>query len=242
LILIQKIQKKVNKNLIDILKDIFIPPLCVACGKIDAGLLCEECISKIKEIEYLVCDRCGRPLLENKTNDTKNAKKRCNFCKSEDFNFYKHRSFAIYSGEIKKVIKKYKYNKIYDLKEIISIFLLHAYIKYYKNEKIDYLETVPGMHMSMICESLSGLIKIPFAGNIFRIKKIAKQQGLDFTQRRNNIKGAFKVKNCLLYYGKNVLVVDDVWTTGSTMMEIAGVLKKAGANKIYLLTLTRGIQ
>jgi predicted amidophosphoribosyltransferase len=240
--LIQKTQKKVNKNLIDIFKDIVAPPLCVVCGKVDAGLLCEQCLSRIKEIENIACDCCGRPLLENKINDTENVRKRCSFCKNGDFNFYSHRSFTMYSGEIKKVIKKYKYNKIYDLKEIISTFIMHAYIKYYKNEKIDYLETVPGIHMDMICRSLSGLIKIPFAGNILRIKKIARQQGLDFMQRRNNIKGAFKIKNCLLYNSKNVLVIDDVWTTGSTMMEIAGVLKRAGADKIYLLTLARGIQ
>lgn len=237
MILIQKIPKKVNKNFLDILKDIFIPPLCAVCGKIDSELLCRQCISKIKKIEDAVCSCCGRPLSGNKAND-----KRCSFCRKEDFNFYRHRSFALYSGEIKKVIRKYKYNRIYALKEIISLFLRHTYIKNYEYEKIDYLETVPGRHMDVLCRSLSGLIKIPFTGNIIKIKKIIKQQGLDFMQRRNNIKGAFKVKNCLQYYGKNILVVDDVWTTGSTMMEIADILKKAGADKIYLLTLARGIQ
>lgn len=237
MILIQKIPRKVNKNLIGILKDIFTPPLCAVCGKVSPELLCQQCISKIKEIEGMVCVCCGRPSSENKVDGG-----RCSFCKNEDFNFYRHRSFTMYSGEIKKIIRKYKYNKIYDLKEIISMFLMHTYIRNYKYEKIDYLETVPGRHMDILCGSLSELIKIPFAGNMLRIKKIAKQQGLDFMQRRNNIKGAFKVKNCLLYYGKNILLIDDVWTTGSTMTEIAGVLKKAGADKIYLLTLARGIQ
>ncbi len=153
-----------------------------------------------------------------------------------------HRSFAIYRGGIKKIIKKYKYNKIYDLKEIISKFLAKTYIKNYESEKIDYIETVPGKHMEILCESFSRLIKIPFAGNIIRIKSILKQQSLSYIQRKSNVKQAFKVRDCLLYYGKNILLVDDVWTTGSTLMEISDVLKKAGADKIYLLTLARGAQ
>lgn len=164
----------------------------------------------------------------------------CSFCKNEDFNFYRHRSFTIYEGEIKKIIKKYKYKKIYDLKEVIAGFLEKAYFRNYKYEKIDYMDTVPGEHMEMLCRSLSGLIKIPFAGNILSIKKIIKQQGLDYMQRKINIKEAFKVKNCMLSYGKNILLVDDVWTTGSTLVEISGILKRAGADRIYLLTIARG--
>lgn len=235
MILIQNIPKKVNKKFIDILKDTFVPPLCVACGKITPELLCQECISGIKMLGNEVCSFCGRPLCENEK-----IKSGCSFCKKENFNFYRHRSFTQYSGEIKDVIRKYKYNKIYGLKEIISLFLRRAYSLNYKSEKIDYMETVPAKHMNELCNSLSWLIKIPFAGNILKIKRIAKQQGLDFMQRKNNIKEAFKVKNPLLYYRKNILLVDDVWTTGSTLAEISRILKRAGADKIYLLTLARG--
>ncbi|MBM3702195.1 MAG: ComF family protein, partial [Actinobacteria bacterium] len=144
-------------------------------------------------------------------------------------------------GEIKRIIRKYKYNRIYDLKEVIAVFLKQTYIRNYEYEKIDYIDTVPGKHMEILCRSLSKLIKIPFADNILRVKKVIKQQGLDFMQRKTNIKEAFKVKNCLMSSGKNLLLVDDVWTTGSTLGEIAGVLKRAGADRIYLLTLARGL-
>jgi len=121
------------------------------------------------------------------------------------------------------------------------VFLKQTYIRNYEYEKIDYIDTVPGKHMELLCRSLSKLIKIPFADNILRVRKIVKQQGLDFMQRKTNIKEAFKVKNCLLSSEKNLLLVDDVWTTGSTLGEIAGVLKRAGADRIYLLTLARGL-
>lgn len=236
MILIRKAPQKINKNFINIFKDIVISPFCTVCGKVGPELLCRQCVSKIEEIDDKICGYCGRPLSRISPDD-----EMCNFCKNEDFNFYRHRSFTVYSGEIKKVIRKYKYNRIYDLKEVITGFLKRVYIRNYKYEKIDFIETVPGKHMEIICSLLSRLIKIPFAGNILRVKKIMKQQGLDFMQRKNNIKGAFKVKNCLLYSGKNLLLVDDVWTTGSTLVEITGILKKANANKVYLLTLARGI-
>lgn len=236
MILIQKIPGKINRNLIDIFKDIIVPPLCVVCGKIGPELLCRKCISKIKEIGDKICKYCGRPLSRISPDD-----KGCNFCGNEDFNFYKHRSFTTYKGEIKRIVRKYKYNRIYDLKEVITLFLKQTYVRNYENEKIDYINTVPGEHMELLCRSLSKLIKIPFADNILRVKKVIKQQGLDFMQRKTNIKEAFKVKNCLLCSGKNLLLVDDVWTTGSTLGEIAGVLKRAGADRIYLLTLARGI-
>jgi competence protein ComFC len=238
--LIKKIPKKINKNLLNIFKDIVAPPLCAVCGRVSPEFLCHECLSRIKEIKDSICIYCGRPLPGNKLSGNKSDSLKCNLCKNEGFNFFMHRSFTIYRGEIKKIIKKYKYNKIYALKGIIGMLLKRAYERNYKYEKIDYIESVSGEHMEILCESFSKLIKIPFAGNIIRIKKVLKQQGLNLMQRKNNIKQAFKVKNCLLYYGKNILVVDDVWTTGSTLMEIADILKKAGADKIYLLTLARG--
>lgn len=211
--------------------------MCAVCGNIEPALLCDNCLSNIGKIGDNICRYCGRPLCVDETGSGV-----CNFCRMENFNFYRHRSFAVYDGGIREIIKKYKYGRIYALKEIISIFMAESYFRNYRDEKIEYLETVPGKHMEMVCESLSGLIKIPFIGNIIRVKKILKQQGLDFIQRKNNIRGAFKIRDCLKYYGRNILVVDDVWTTGSTMMEISDILRNAGANKIYLLTLARGIR
>jgi competence protein ComFC len=227
---------KNNRNLIDIFKDIIIPPICAACGKISFEPLCRECASVIEEIKNKVCRYCGRPLYLGDLES-----RRCNYCRDEDFKFYRHRSFAIYKGKIKQIITKYKYKRINALKEIIIAFLARTYIKNYKYEKIDYMDTVPGEHMKILCRGLSKSINKPFAGNILRVREALKQQGLDSLQRKSNIKGAFKVKDCLLARNKNIMLVDDVWTTGSTLNEIAGILKRAGAAKIYLLTFARRI-
>ena len=225
-----------NSNIIDFFKDTLIPPLCSVCGKVDPDLLCPGCRSGIIEIGRNICKYCGRPLpLDSKSPGG------CSFCKNEDYSFFRHRSSTVYTSGVKKLIQKYKYKKIYSLKTIIAAFLRNTYIKCYKYEKIDYIDTVPGEHMKILCQTLSKLIRIPFIDNILRTRQTLKQRGLDYFQRKSNIEEAFKVKDCLSISGKSLLLVDDVWTTGSTLSEISRILKNSGALKVYLLTLARRV-
>lgn len=194
----------------------------------------------------------------------------CSLCKNENYYFYRARSFCVYEGAIAKIIHKYKYKRYEYLSKVLVSFLKKAYANYYEGEKIDYIDTVPDYsacyypmkysssrgylinashennmtsknHMQTLALLFSKLTKIPFADNIIKIKKTFKQQKLDKSLRKVNLSEAFKVKNCLITYGKNFLIIDDVWTTGSTLNEISSVLKKSGANKIFLLTLARPV-
>ncbi|MCL5069897.1 MAG: hypothetical protein M1308_03250 [Actinobacteria bacterium] len=136
--------------------------------------------------------------------------------------------------------------------KLLAEFLKKAYEKHFSGEKIDFIDTVPNYavggqysqyyksHMQILAEELSKIIRIPFLNNIIKIRNTSKQQKLDYYLRKNNLNNAFKVRNCLLLCDKNILLIDDVWTTGSTLNEISSILKKSKANKIYLLTLARG--
>jgi competence protein ComFC len=183
----------------------------------------------------------------------------CSLCKNEDFHFYKSRSFAFYEGTAAELIKKYKYRKYYFLKDILAGFLKTAYKNYYSKEKIDFIETVPDNmlqrsfnsfgemheqdlnHMQIIASKLSVLLNTPYSGNIKKIRKTSRQQLLDRSARKLNTAGAFKVINRMQSQGKNYLVIDDVWTTGSTLNEVSVALKNAGADRVYLLTIARGM-
>ena len=192
--------------------------------------------------------------------DKKTASGRiCSLCKNENFYFYKSRSFAFYEGTAAELIKKYKYRKYYFLKDILAGFLKTAYKNYYSEEKIDFIETVPDFirqrefnnfgemqeqglnHMQIIAARLSVLLNTPYSGNIKKIKKTSRQQLLDRSDRQLNPAGAFKVINRMKSQGKNFLVIDDVWTTGSTLNEVSIALKNAGADRVYLLTIARGM-
>ncbi|MHB1348041.1 MAG: ComF family protein, partial [Candidatus Humimicrobiaceae bacterium] len=78
-------------------------------------------------------------------------------------------------------------------------------------------------------------------GNILKIKKTSKQQNLGEYERKVNLEGVFKAADMLRVYKKNILLVDDVWTTGNTLNQITKALKNCGAQKIYLLTIARTI-
>ena len=237
-----------NLNITEFLKDSIIPPICSVCGKICAEFLCQECNSKIKFLNETICQYCGRPFIDKNNLGIKI----CTLCKNENYSFYRLRSFSLYKEPIVNLIQKFKYKKYYFLSKLLAEFLKKAYEKHFNGEKIDYIDTVPNYavdgqcskyyksHMQILAEDLSKIIRIPFLNNIIKISDTSKQQKLDYYLRKINLNGAFKVRNCLLSYDKNLLLIDDVWTTGSTLNEISSILKKSKANKIYLLTLARG--
>ncbi len=238
-------------NIKEFIKDTILPPLCSVCGKVDGSYLCPECDSGIDFIGFNICVNCGKPMFTSES--LYNAQKAtpdnvtCSLCKSEQFSFYRSRSFTEYRYNISHIIHKYKYRKLDYLAEIICRFLRDAYKAYYKDEKIDYLDTVPVFgsnvydHMKVLAVKLSMMLNIPFADNLLKTRRTDRQQELDKTSRKINLRDAFKVKNCLKIKDKNIMLIDDVWTTGSTLNEISMILKKSNAGKIYLLTLARAV-
>ena len=87
-----------------------------------------------------------------------------------------------------------------------------------------------------ICRKLS----LPIStNNLCRVKNTLSQTQLSRLRRQKNVNGAFKVNDPDLFIEKNVLLVDDVLTTGTTASECSRNLKNAGANEVYLLALAR---
>lgn len=78
-------------------------------------------------------------------------------------------------------------------------------------------------------------------GLLRRVRNDPKQVGLSGRRRWENVRGAFAASNPAVVKGKTILLVDDVMTTGATLSECARVLKRAGAEKVYGLTLTRQV-
>ena len=142
---------------------------------------------------------------------------------------------------MKKIIRKFKYKKVYELKDILTRFLSDLYCKYFSEKDINYIDTVPGEHTDLLAGCFSKKHGIPFLANIVRTRNTERQGGLGLAERKVNVLDCFKLRNCLSYIKKTVLVIDDVWTTGSTLKEICRVIKSGGAKEIYLLTLARRV-
>ncbi len=176
----------------------------------------------------------------------------CSLCRNEGYHFFKSRSYTEYNDTVSRIILKFKYRKYYYLADLLVGFLKSAYEDYYGSLKIDFLDTVPDYnggnrgtgkkeenHMNIIAGRFSEVTGIPFAENMIKTRQTGRQQLLDRSQRKINLKGAFKTVDCLKTQGKDFLIIDDVWTTGSTLNELSLALKRSGAGKIYLLTIAR---
>jgi predicted amidophosphoribosyltransferase len=140
---------------------------------------------------------------------------------------------------MKRIIWEFKYRKIYGLKDVLTGFMSHVYYRYFYGKEIDLIDTIPGEHMDLLAGSLSRDIKITFSANIMRIREPERQGNLGFWERKTNILDCYKLRDCLAWKGKSILLIDDVWTTGSTLNEICRLARRGGAKNIYLLTLAR---
>ena len=237
-------------NIAELLKDTILPPLCAVCGSLCETYICKSCYLQIRPLGSNICIRCGS-FLKNSLPDKKSpGAGSCSLCKNEDYSFYMARSYANYNSAVAEIIRKFKYRKFYYLKDILLSFLKKAYEYYYSGQKIDFIETVPSYsgsiknniksHMQMLMPELSICLKIPYGDNIIKIRDTLRQQELGRQARKINLENSFKIRNSLKAARKNILLADDVFTTGATLNEISRQLKNAGAHKIYILTVARG--
>jgi len=153
---------------------------------------------------------------------------------------------------IKKLIRKYKYSPFY--KNLFSVFskILSDFVEL--NElnfnEIDLIINVPSTikkkkwrgfdHIEKFCLGFSDKINIPTCrNNLIKIKNTKPQIALSKEERKENVENAFFVKNPEEIKEKNIILIDDVMTTGATLNECAKTLKLAGCKKIYGLTIAR---
>ncbi len=229
------------KNYISVLLGLIFPQHCINCNfKPCSSLLCERCNQQLEFIENY-CAYCGAPLGDNNT---------CTFCKHGDFYFTRGRSLYKFNQIIQKSIHQLKYQ------ENISVARFFAEkIRIYLSEnpsfpQIDYLIPVPlhrikkrerGYNQSeRICHYLSKLTGIPQLKKlVIRRRFTLTQTKLNREQRRENVEGAFRFRESKISRKSNLLIIDDVFTTGATLNAISKLLKNRGFTGIYVLTIAR---
>jgi competence protein ComFC len=222
--------------------DLMIPPACVACHhKLDDGkeLLCESCQAMLKPVEPGCCPKCGSLLEEGS----------CETCRQTSFDFELSRSVFHYEEPLTSVIHALKYRG----HTKGTGFLANAMATYINDRSefkaCDYITAVPlhpvrkrerGYNQSeLIARKVSRLTGIKYIKAVSRKRYTASQTMLHREQRLKNLSGAFKSKSRTALTGKSVILVDDVFTTGSTLNEISGCLHGAGVAKVLGLTACR---
>lgn len=232
-------------NLKDYLINILSPPKCIACNSNlpleTTAMLCYECSKDYHKNSGATCDICGKPIYENRDNT-------CSSCKSENIYYIKNVARYKYKGSIKTSIQNMKFKRRMWIAFEFGRALAKTIEDEYSDIKFDMILYVPmspinefkrGFNQSYeMAAIISEKLKIPVSNKILYKKPgIKTQSGLNRKERIENIKNAFTVRNNHLLTDKTVLLIDDVFTTGSTVNECAKMLKRNGALAVYAATL-----
>lgn len=220
---------------------------CIFCGEeLNEKALndtCEKCFKELPFLEH-ICSRCGGPIGDN--NDGI-----CQNCKANNFYFTLARSVFAYNDQLVAVIHKYKYGDKRYLYEPLGRFMCD----YFSTWEIspDMITSIPlhkakeksrGYNQSkLLAEFISKKFSIPYYDLCEKVVNNVSQTELDLHKRKQNVKDVYEFdKNYKsTIKDKIILLIDDIFTTGSTTSEMSRILKKAGAREIYVLTLAHGL-
>lgn len=237
-----------NKKLREFLtKTIYLKDIkCLFCGKeLDKDsryCACDECLLSLPFLNEKVCKKCGEPIKSHATY--------CMRCKNHvDRGFDKARAVFLYAGKIKDAIINLKYfgNKYYA--EYLSNFMFDLYQR--ENFSADVIIPAPmsaksfkmrGFNQAeLLCQAFINHGIELNSNCVQKVVETENQVKLDFKERQTNLIGAFKVIDKDAVKNKNILIIDDIFTTGATVTEIANVLKKAHAKNVEVITLCHQI-
>ena len=252
------------KNSLRILGQFLYPLKCLKCGTyIEPDTIiphsmeacfCDNCMALgFYPIEVPFCLKCG-----GQFHHTSSENHVCEACLKTPLNLDRVRAVVAYKGIVKDAIPLFKYQSKLSVATVFERFLFQTFIRYYSTCRIDLIMPIPlhrkklkkrGFNQSyLMIRNFETLYQKQFQtkpiwqidrGSLRRVKPTASQTGFDITQRKNNLKNAFQVVNKQAVEEKNILLIDDVFTTGATCNEAAMELLKNGARKVAALVLAR---
>lgn len=200
------------------------------------NLLCYDCEEDYPLIEDPVCKKCGKQLAHD--DDL------CLDCKTAEHLYEKGIALYPYEGTIKETLYRFKYG---GRRKYAKFFAKNMYRQLKETtflHEIDLIIPVPVSQERLkqrgynqaeeLARHLSKISGIPYnKDTLIRDKDTKPQSGFSPCQRARNIKDAFKCTKRLSDKYKVILVIDDIYTTGSTINECARILKNSGAHKVY---------
>lgn len=235
------------------------PPRCLICD----GLLSPEekesgihnaCRGKLYPVTGAVCVHCGRPI----DNDSAEY---CHDCRrmmrlvgyespSRENVLTQGKALFLYQGPIKETMYRFKYSNRREYAEFFAEYASAQYGDWIRSKGIEVIVPVPmyrrkerlrGYNQAeTFARALSEVTGIPVdTGLVRRIKDTQPQKELSDLERKKNLKSAFQPTENIVQY-RQILVVDDIYTTGSTAEAVAQVLKKDETCRIYMMSICIG--
>jgi ComF family protein len=225
------------------LVDLLFPPHCVACQRLGAWL-CDDCLAKIETISPPVCERCGLPLASTQDPQL------CAPCRTKPHQLDRLLASAFHSGPLRTAIHQFKYEDFQSLAGPLGSLMAEGWARLAPGgPEPDVLVPIP-LHprrqrqrgynqATLLARELGSRLGRPIdEATLIRTKATAPQVDLNARERQENVRDAFACRNDNLS-GQQVMLVDDVCTTGATLESAAVALQSIGARSIWAYTLAR---
>ena len=227
--------------------DLVLPPRCPGCGDIVDGddRFCATCFAGLQFLGPPQCACCGDPLPHDAGADAQ-----CGACLAEPPSFDRARAALAYGGPARQVVLAFKNGRRLHLARLMAKTMRRA-----AGPMLDDVLVVPvpshrwrlwrrGFNQAaLLARQLARQGGHDLAIDALqRVKPTPSTRGLTRRQRQTNVAGAFRVVKPAAIQGRNIVLVDDVMTTGATVSACASRLKRAGARHVAVLTFARTLR
>ncbi len=235
---------------------VFFPSNCRLCGdpltNISRVPVCRRCLDSIHRPEETLCEKCGERLAAQ-------AEARCGLCRRIEPPFTRAVAYGGYDAELRDLIHLLKYERVRSAAGVLGRMLaaaiaglapefgarpplaipvpLHAG----KLRQRGFNQSELLARAALRCKPAG--LKLELDTRVLERRRATESQtGLTRHQRRDNMRGAFAIVNPGRVAGRDLLLVDDVFTTGTTVSECARVLRRAGSGQVWVATAARAFR
>jgi ComF family protein len=229
--------------------DLLYPPSCAGCG-VETGThrsLCPACWSAIRFIERPYCDVLGIPFSHDLGAGILSAE-----AIADPPPFERLRSAALHDGVVRDLVHALKYRDRTDLAPMMAAWMMRASDGMVA--ACDAVIPVPLHRTRLFSRKYNQAAELArhlarasgrplLAATLLRVKRTSQQVGLGARAREDNVRGAFAIAPARDndVFGRRIILVDDVYTTGATVASATRVLKRAGAGDVTVLTFARAL-
>lgn len=232
-----------------LLFDSLYPPVCPVCQKVlPVGMekkvrIHSECLNRLKRVREPLCKKCGKPVASKQ-------QEYCYDCTQQKRSFEAGHGLWIYDANSAASIFAYKYHRRPEFAAFYAQSLIRYYGQWMRSLNVQQIIPVPvsrqklrqrGFNQAgLLADDLGEALGCPVnGGGLVRIHGTTPQKELGKNERRKNLEKAFKAGTGLEGI-RRVLLVDDIYTTGSTIEYCTRALRAAGVEKVWFMTLCIG--
>lgn len=233
--------------------DLLFPRRCILCDEIlhygESGIH-KKCKPMLFPVEEPVCMHCGRPVVSERA-------EYCFDCsRHKGTTFVQGKSLYVYRGQIKMTMYRFKYSNRREYGDYLAKELAERYGDWMMKKGIEAIVPVPmyrrkeklrGYNQAAVLatklrrELIRRQLGIPALEQnlVLRVRNTRPQKELNDIERKNNLKNAFQTREKVVKY-KKILLIDDIYTTGSTADAVAEALYRAGVQQVFFLSVCIG--